>query len=58
MKWHSVSKLLPKKGEYVLVKTPYCRYPATVSFYNGVEWRSAEDKGVILNVEEWQRIQI
>lgn len=48
-----VSNAMPPINEYVLVKTPYCKYPATVAYYNGIKWLAADDKCEIFNIEEW-----
>ncbi len=46
---------MPKKGEYVLIQTPYCKYPATVGFWNGLKWLDSE-RTEIFNVDKWQYI--
>lgn len=58
MNWIDVSEKLPKKGEYVLIKTEYCKYPYCIGFYNGVNWICTDDKTNILNVNYWCYLQI
>lgn len=48
-----VADVMPSRNEYVLVKTPHCKYPATVGFWNGVKWLAVDDKCEIMNVSEW-----
>lgn len=48
-----VDDVMPSRNEYVLVKTPHCKYPATVGFWNGVKWLAVDDKCEIMNVSEW-----
>ena len=48
-----VADVMPSRNEYVLVKTPFCKYPATVGYWNGAKWLAADDKCEIVNVSEW-----
>lgn len=52
-RFNLVADVMPARNEYVLIKTPYCKYPATVGFWNGVKWLAADDKCEIFNVSEW-----
>jgi hypothetical protein len=54
--WHSVNDAMPKRNEYVLIETRFCRYPACVGYYNGVDWISADDKTKIMNTINWAEI--
>jgi len=53
MNWINIKDKLPEKGEYVLIKAEYCKYPYCVGLYNGINWISADDKTKILNVQNW-----
>ena len=53
-KWFHVSELLPQRNEYVLAYTPFCRYKCAVAFWNGVTWRSADNKSEVWNINYWQ----
>jgi hypothetical protein len=44
---------LPTENTYVLVRTPFCKYKFATAFWNGMEWRSADDKSEVWNVTEW-----
>lgn len=57
MNWHDTETLMPLRNDFVLVRTPFCRYPATVAFYNGIDWIGADDHK-ILNVSLWTNIEI
>ena len=52
-RFNLVADVMPARNEYVLIKTPYCKYPATVGFWNGVKWLAVDDKCEIFNVSEW-----
>lgn len=54
--WIKTSQKMPKKNEYVLVHTPFCKYKCSVAFYNGVNWRSADNEDEIWNVNNWQKL--
>lgn len=54
--WNNVDNLMPLRHKFVLVETPYCRYPFTVAFYNGVDWVAADDVKT-LNVQLWVDIK-
>jgi len=53
IRFNLVTDVMPGRNEYVLVKTPHCKYPATVGFWNGVKWLAVDDKCEIANVSEW-----
>ena len=57
IKWQSVENL-PEKWEYILIETKYCKYPCIVGFYDGVNFRSAENKNKIMNCEFWQQLKL
>lgn len=52
--WFSV-EIKPEKDKFVLVNTRYCKFPITIGFWNGIEWRSA-DKAVLGNTSFWAEI--
>lgn len=54
--WIESEKEKPKRNEYVLLHTPFCAYKCAVGFWNGVNWRSADDKSQIWNVNYWQHL--
>lgn len=54
--WHHVDSVMPKRNEYVLIETRFCKYPACVGYHNGLNWISADDKTVIQNTIHWARI--
>lgn len=56
--WIKVTDLMPEKNQYVLIQTPFCKHPATVGFYNGIEWKAADMKTTIENVFYWAKIFI
>jgi len=58
MEWIDAKEQLPNKGEYFLIETPYCKYPCCVGFFNGVNWRNADDKDKVMNVNYWKYIKL
>lgn len=56
--WNHINHLFPKRFEYVLAHTPFCKYKCAVVFWNGVDWKSADDKDVVWNIEYWQHLPI
>lgn len=54
--WENVKNKMPNQNEYVLVHTPFCKYKCAVAFWNGVDWRSADDKTEVLNVKNWMKL--
>lgn len=57
-KWVNINNDMPDRHKYVLIQTPYCKYKCSVGFWNGVEWKSADDNATIANVEFWQELPI
>jgi hypothetical protein len=57
LKWTSVKDAMPEKNRYVLVETPFCTYKFATAFWNGVEWRSADNRDEIWNVENWTEVK-
>lgn len=57
-KWQNVNFSMPQSHKYVLIHTPYCKYKCSVGFWNGVEWKSADNGDIISNVELWQELPI
>ena len=57
-KWKNINHIMPDRHKYVLVQTPYCKYKCSVGFWNGVEWKSADDNATIANVDFWQELPI
>lgn len=51
-KWEIVSKKMPPRNKFVLISTPYCKYPFCSGYYNGIAWHDS-DKKVIENVKFW-----
>ena len=47
---------MPEKNKYVLVHTPFCHYKCAVAFWNGVNWRSANDRADVWNINHWQEL--
>lgn len=58
MEWINTKEQLPNKGEYVLVETKYCEYPAAVCIFNGLDFKCAIDGYKIGNVEYWKEIKL
>jgi hypothetical protein len=56
VKWNNVEDIMPNKNEYVLVHTPFCKYKVATAFWNGVEWRSADNKDEVWNVQYWKEL--
>ena len=54
----SVKESFPERNNYVLVKTPFCKYPAAVAYWNGVDWIDTADKCKIMNVEWWRPLNV
>jgi hypothetical protein len=52
--WIGINEALPSRNIYVLGHTPFCKYKCAVVFYNGVNWRSADDKAEVWNINFWQ----
>ena len=58
MQFISINDYLPEHNKYVLVKTPFCKYPAAVAYWNGVDWIDTADKCKIMNVEWWRLLNV
>jgi hypothetical protein len=56
MNWVSVKDILPNKREYILIKTECCKYPAIVGYYDGVNFKTACCKSLVVNAEYWVKI--
>lgn len=54
--WINIDKAMPKKNEYVLVHTPFCKYKCAVAFWNGFDWRSADNTAEVWNIQYWQKL--
>lgn len=54
--WNNIKNTMPELNKYVLVHTPFCKYKCAVAFWNGVEWRSADDKENVWNINYWQEL--
>ena len=54
----SIEESLPERNKYVLVKTPFCKYPAAVAYWNGIDWIDTTDKCKIMNVEWWRPLNV
>ena len=55
--WLDFDVCKPERNKYVLAKTPNCKYPCIVAFWNGVDWIEASGKTKILNVQLWKEIE-
>lgn len=55
-KWIKTSEKLPERNKYVLAYTPFCKYKCAVAFWNGVTWRSADNKAEVWNILHWQEL--
>lgn len=47
---------MPEKNEYVIGHTPFCNYKCATVFWNGLEWRSADDRKEVCNIEYWKEL--
>jgi hypothetical protein len=56
--WLKVTDGIPKQYMAVIVRTPYCKYPACIGFHNGLEWIDADLKTTIENVEHYAYINL
>lgn len=54
--WVASEHNKPEKNKYVLGYTPFCKYKCAVVFWNGVEWRSADEKNDVWNIDFWQEL--
>lgn len=54
--WIKASEKLPERNKYVLVYTPFCAYKCAVAFWNGVAWRSADNKSEFWSISYWQEL--
>lgn len=52
-KWININDAMPDRNVNVLVHTPFCSYKSSVAFWNGVDWRSADDKNEVWNISYW-----
>lgn len=56
--WISIKDKTPDTKEYVLIETPFCKYPAIVGFWDGYYWRDADGATIIKNVSFWKPIRL
>lgn len=54
--WVATKDFMPENNKYVLAYTPFCKYKCAVAFWNGIEWRSADEKDIVWNVAFWQEL--
>lgn len=54
--WKNANKKMPERNVYVLVHTPFCKYKCAVAFWNGVEWRSADNQAEVWNINHWMKL--
>lgn len=54
--WINANTELPENNQYVLAHTPFCKYKHAVAFFNGVEWRSADNQCEVWNIEFWMKL--
>jgi len=50
--WINIKDKMPERNVCVLVETVYCKYPASVAYFNGVNWVSI-DGCELGNTEHW-----
>jgi len=57
IEWIDIKERTPNRGQYVLVQTKYCKYPATVAIWSG-SWFNSVDNIKIENTENvyWAEI--
>lgn len=56
-KWVELANKSPKKGQYVLVDTKYCKFPAQTALWTGLKFISTDrDRSDIHNVVYWAEI--
>jgi hypothetical protein len=53
MNWINTEDAMPEKNVYVLTHTPFCTYKCATGFWNGFDWRSADDRSEVWNIEYW-----
>lgn len=53
--WTNIKKKYPERGKWVIVDTPYCKYPAAIARWNGFDWHSP-DVVEVWNVSYWMDI--
>jgi uncharacterized protein (DUF1919 family) len=56
MNWNKTEDKMPEHNKYVLVHTPFCDYKHSVAFWNGVDWRSADNTTEVWNVSFWMEL--
>lgn len=56
MIWISTFDKQPELNKYVLVHTPHCKYKCSVAFFNGIDWRSADERETVWNVNFWMEL--
>lgn len=54
--WVASEHNKPAKNKYVLGHTPFCKYKCAVVFWNGIDWKSADDKSIVWNIDFWQEL--
>lgn len=57
-RFNSIEDQMPEKHQCVLVRTPYCRFPVCVGFFNGTNWIDTTDRTVIMNVKYWRPLNV
>ena len=56
IEWIDVDKAMPPRYQFVIVETLHCRYPHCTAFYDGVNWKCADDD-TVMNVKFWAYVQ-
>ncbi len=56
MNWIECKDQMPERNVYVLAHTPFCKYKCAVAFWNGFDWRSADDKSEVWNINHWREL--
>lgn len=54
--WIPIGEAEIQDFKYYLVNTQYCKYPALIGYFDGLEFRCAVDKGVIRNVSHLSEV--
>lgn len=57
IEWHHVENMMPKKNEYVLIETRFCKYPYITGYFNGLNWINCDDKTILMNIKYWSKIK-
>ena len=56
--WHKAENEMPKIHEYVLIKTPFCKYPMIVGYWRGDDWYDCDKEIIVRNVTDWMPLPL